>query len=192
MIHGGRDRSVRPPATLDAIAALRAADRLDEDVAGELAETYRLLRTVEHRVQMVEDAQTHLLPAEGQALDNVAQLHGLEDGNALLGQLRPYVERAGELFDGLTPETGARLSNDPDMLKQELKAIGFAEPHSAARHIADWRSAKARSLRSPPAIQAFEAMLPALLSEPTTDTAIGEYVGAVAFEFQGSSIASVP
>jgi glutamate-ammonia-ligase adenylyltransferase len=163
MIHGGRDRSVRRPATLDAIAALRAAGRLEEDVANELAETYRLLRTVEHRVQMVEDAQTHLLPSDRQALDNVARLHGLENGDALLMQLRPHVERAGELFDGLTPDTGTRLSNDPDILKQELKAMGFAEPKSAARHIADWRSAKARSLRSPPAMQAFEAMLPALL-----------------------------
>jgi glutamate-ammonia-ligase adenylyltransferase len=163
MIHGGRDRSVRRSATLDAIAALRAAGRLEEDVANELTETYRLLRTVEHRVQMVEDAQTHLLPSDSQALDNVAQLHGLENGDALLAQLRPHVERAGELFDGLTPDTGARLSNDPDILKQELKAMGFTEPQSAARHIADWRSAKARSLRSPPAIQAFEAMLPALL-----------------------------
>lgn len=163
MIHGGRDRSVRAAATLDGIEALRAAGHLEEDIADELAETYRLLRTVEHRVQMVEDAQTHLLPADLQALDNVAQLHGLNDGDALLGQLRPHVERAGELFDGLTPETGTRLSNDPDMLKQELKTMGFAEPNSAARHIADWRSAKARSLRSPPAMQAFEAMLPALL-----------------------------
>ena len=163
MIHGGRDGSVRAPATLDGIKALRAAGHLEKGVADELAETYRLLRTIEHRVQMVEDAQTHLLPAEPQALDNVARLHGLEDGEALLGQLRPYVDRAGELFDSVTPETGARLSNDPDVLKQELKAMGFADPNSAARHIADWRSAKARSLRSPPAIQAFEAMLPALL-----------------------------
>ena len=163
MIHGGRDASVRAPATLDGIKALRAAGHLEKGVADELAETYRLLRTIEHRVQMVEDGQTHLLPAEPQALDNVARLHGLEDGEALLGQLRPYVDRAGELFDSVTPETGARLSNDPDVLKQELKAMGFADPNSAARHIADWRSAKARSLRSPPAIQAFEAMLPALL-----------------------------
>ena len=163
MIHGGRDGSVRSPATLDGIEALRAAGHLESGVADELAETYRLLRTIEHRVQMVEDGQTHLLPAEPQALDNVAQLHGLDDGEALLGQLRPHVDRAGELFDSVTPETGARLSNDPDVLKQELKAMGFADPNSAARHIADWRSAKARSLRSPPAIQAFEAMLPALL-----------------------------
>ena len=79
MIHGGRDPSVRGPATLDAITALVAAGRLDEETAGELAETYRVLRTIEHRVQMVEDAQTHLLPADPAALDNVARLHGLDE-----------------------------------------------------------------------------------------------------------------
>jgi [glutamine synthetase] adenylyltransferase / [glutamine synthetase]-adenylyl-L-tyrosine phosphorylase len=163
MIHGGRDPSVRAPATLDAIAALLAADRLDEPVAGELAETYRLLRTIEHRVQMVEDAQTHLLPSDAAALDNAAQLHGLADGDALLDLLRPHVERAGEIFDGLEPDSSIRLSNDPDILKEELKTLGFAEPNSALRHIANWRSGKARSLRSPPARQAFDAMLPGLL-----------------------------
>ena len=63
MIHGGRDPSVRAGATLDAIEALLAAGRLDKTMAAELAQAYRLLRTVEHRVQMVDDAQTHLLPA---------------------------------------------------------------------------------------------------------------------------------
>src|SRR5947209_13094891 len=72
MIHGGRDSSVRSPATLDAIAALVAADRLDDQQAAELAAAYRLLRTIEHRVQMIDDAQTHLLPADPAGLDNVA------------------------------------------------------------------------------------------------------------------------
>ena len=163
MIHGGRDVSVRSPATLDAIGALLGAGRLDQVAAGELADAYRLLRTVEHRVQMVNDAQTHLLPAEPAALDNVAQLHGLSDGDALLGLLRPHIAQAGAVFDALAPDTSARLSNDPDILGEELRSLGFADPNSAARHIADWRSGKARSLRSPPAQQAFEAMLPGLL-----------------------------
>jgi glutamate-ammonia-ligase adenylyltransferase len=163
MIHGGRDLSVRAPATLDAIAALVAADRLDGQQADELAGAYRLLRTIEHRVQMVDDAQTHLLPANPAALDNVAQLHGLCDGGALLDLLRPRVERAGAIFDSLAPEGSPRLSNDPDILGRELAQLGFADVEAAARHVADWRSGKARSLRSPPASQAFEAMLPALL-----------------------------
>jgi len=163
MIHGGRDPSVRAPATLDAIAALVAVGRMEPDTARELEEAYRLLRTIEHRLQMVEDAQTHTLPARPDALDNVAELHGLKDGGELLKLLEPKVEEAGRIFDSLSPDEQDRLSNDPDILSRELREMGFAAPEAAARHIADWRSGKPRSLRSPAAQQAFEAMLPPLL-----------------------------
>ena len=163
MIHGGRDPSVRTAATLDAIRALHDAGRLDDAMADELAAAYRLLRTVEHRVQMVEDAQTHLLPADPAALDNVARLHGLDRATELLAELRPHVDAAGRIFDSLSPGERGQLSNDPDLLKKELTAFGFAEPERAAEHVGHWRSGKSRSLRSPAARQAFEAMLPALL-----------------------------
>ena len=163
MIHGGRDTSVRNPATLDAIAALRSAGRLDEAVAADLAETYRLLRTVEHRVQMVNDAQTHLVPSDPAELDNVARLHGLSTGPELVGLLSPHVERAGRLFDELAADDRTRLSNDPEILAAELRGLGYEHPESAIRHIARWRSGKARALRSPAAQDAFEAMLPGLL-----------------------------
>jgi glutamate-ammonia-ligase adenylyltransferase len=163
MIHGGRDPSVRLPATLDAIGALLDAERLDPATGRELAETYRLLRTIEHRVQMVDDAQTHLLPVDPAALDNVAELHGMANGQQLLELLRPHVERAGKVFDSLSPNERRQLSGDPDILRGELKSLGFTDPVAAARHIGDWRSGKARSLRSPPAQQAFEDMLPGLL-----------------------------
>jgi len=163
MIHGGRDPSVRAPATLDAIEALVAAGRLDRAVADDLARTYRLLRTVEHRVQMVEDAQTHLLPSDPEALDNVAQLHGVPNRGVLLEELRPRVEAVGRIFDSLTPDDRTQLSNDADILKTDLSALGFADPEGAARHVSHWRSGKARSLRSPAARQAFEGMLPSLL-----------------------------
>jgi glutamate-ammonia-ligase adenylyltransferase len=163
MIHGGRDPSVRAPATLDAIDALLRAGRLEEAIGHDLADAYRLLRTVEHRVQMVDDAQTHLIPAQPQALDDVAQLHGLGSGSELIGLLHPHTERVGKIFDSLAPEERRQLSNDPDILARELADLGFADPAAAARHIGDWRSGKARSLRSPAAQQAFEAMLPGLL-----------------------------
>jgi glutamate-ammonia-ligase adenylyltransferase len=163
MIHGGRDASVRAPATLEALEALVAAGDLDEGSAGDLADAYRLLRTIEHRVQMVEDAQTHLIPALPEALENVAQLHGLRTGPELIELLRPHVERAGEIFDSLPPDERRQLSNDRDILRRELKQLGFADVEAAARHVAHWRSGKARSLRTSAAQQAFEGMLPALL-----------------------------
>ena len=163
MIHGGRDPSVRAPATLDAIKALLAAGRLDEESGKVLADSYRLLRTIEHRVQMVDDAQTHLIPAQAAALDNVARLHGLRDGASLIELLEPAVEGAGQIFDSLSPDERRRLSNDSKILRSELAQLGFTEVELAARHVAHWRSGKARSLRSPAAQNAFEAMLPGLL-----------------------------
>ena len=163
MIHGGRDPSVRAPATLDALGALQGAGHLSAEDAAALGEAYRLLRTVEHRAQMVEDAQTHLLPRSWEGLDALARLNGTESGHELIEQLRPHVDRAEALFDSLAPDREGRLSNDPAILEDEVRALGFADPQPAIRRIADWRSGKARSLRSPVARNAFEAMLPSLL-----------------------------
>jgi len=165
MIHGGRQLSVRASATLDALDALIKADRIDPKDAEALAAAYRVLRTVEHRVQMIDDAQTHLLPLDREKLDNVARLHGVGNGDELIALLQPHVERAEELFNSLAPDREGRLSSDPDILVDELASLGFADPAVALKRIADWRSGKARSLRSPAARTAFEAMLPPLLRE---------------------------
>lgn len=163
LVHGGRDPLLRPAATLDAIAALERGGHMEPELAADLAEAYRRLRTIEHRVQMIDDQQTHLLPASAEALAGVAQLHGFADGNQLLDWLRPSVERVGKTFDELASDEQQQLPRDPDLLRAELEALGFADPGPAERRIAEWRSARARSLRSPAALGAFEAMLPALL-----------------------------
>ena len=163
MIHGGRDSSVRSPATLDAIADLRSADRLNDADAELLADAYRLLRTIEHRVQMIDDAQTHLLPLQDEALNQVARLHGLAGGGELLEQLERPVARAGEIFDGLAPHGEQRLSASPEGLRSDVQALGLPNPDTAAQRITEWRSGKARALRSPAAQNALEGMLPGLL-----------------------------
>ena len=163
MIHGGRDSSVRVPATMDALAALESAGRIATEDAAGLSAAYRALRNAEHRVQMIADAQTHLVPAEPEVLDQVARLAGMESGKDFLDALRPHVEVAGRAFDSLAAERDERLSNDPDILRQDLRELGFPDPELAARRIGEWRSARARSLRSPAAQSAFEAMLPGLL-----------------------------
>jgi len=165
MIHGGRDASVRAPATLDAIEALRSTSHLSEEDAAALTEAYCLLRTIEHRAQMVEDAQTHLLPLDRDALTGVAKLHGLETGNELIDLLRPHVERVETLFNSLAPAREGRLSADPEILAEELRQIGFDDIGVPMKRIGEWRSGRARSLRTSAAMTAFEAMLPLLLRE---------------------------
>ena len=168
MIHGGRDPSLRVSATMDALAALEQAGWLGASDAAALADAYRLLRTIEHRAQMVDDAQTHLLPVARESLDELARLHGLDDGDGVIALLEPHVARVDSLFGSLGPDGGGKLSNDPDILAEELRQFGFADPSTVLRRIAEWRSGRPRSLRSPAALHAFEAMLPALLKEIAT------------------------
>jgi glutamate-ammonia-ligase adenylyltransferase len=164
LVHGGREPELRVGATLDAIAALEEGGHFKPELADDLAEAYRRLRTAEHRVQMVDDQQTHLLPASQAALDNVAQLHGFAAGPELLGWLRPSVDRVGAVFDELAGSQGERLPANPEQLRDALEELGFPDLDSAIRRISEWRSGRPRSLRSSAAKQAFEAMLPALLA----------------------------
>jgi glutamate-ammonia-ligase adenylyltransferase len=129
-----------------------------------LGDAYRLYRTIEHRLQMIEDRQTHSLPADMPALDGVARLDGLADGVALLDALRPHVERIGALYDGLDPPDDRTLPIDREGLEAALAGAGFAEAGHAADRIAGWRGGGARALRSGPAQAALEAVLPGLVT----------------------------
>ncbi|MEA3036290.1 MAG: [glutamine synthetase] adenylyltransferase / [glutamine synthetase]-adenylyl-L-tyrosine [Sphingomonadales bacterium] len=163
LIHGGREPGLRAPATLDALAALKAAGRIPADAADRLAEAYRLFRTVEHRLQMVDDRQTHTIPADADALDNVARLHGLASGLDLLRLLEGPVHKVATLYDGLAGQEERRLPLSASGLEAHLARAGFDDPIAARLRIDGWRGGKARSLRSPAAQEAFEAMLPVVI-----------------------------
>ncbi len=164
LIHGGREPALRTPATLDALAALAKARRIAVDEATELATAYRLYRTIEHRLQMVEDKQTHGLPRDPAALGNVAALHGLAHGEALIDLLRPHVERVGATYDSLDSGRPGGLPHDHGLLQAELTAAGFPDAVSAGLRIEGWRAGKMRALRTPAAIEALEAVLPGLVA----------------------------
>ena len=162
LIHGGRDPALRAPATRDALAQLAAAGWIAEEQAAALTESYTLLRTIEHRVQMIDDRQTHTLPT-GDALDRVARLHGAADGTALVALLRGPVEQAGRIYDALDEGRSAGLPHEAGALAQALGEAGFGDGDAAAARIADWRAGRYPALRSPAARAALEAVLPVLM-----------------------------
>ena len=162
LIHGGRDPSLRAPATRDALAALSAAGLVPAAEARTVADAYTLLRTIEHRVQMLEDRQTHALP-EGEALERVARLHGLRSAGELLDLLRPPVAAVGRLYDSVEADARPALPLDPVSLERALAEAGFEEAEAAAARITAWRGGAYPALRSPAARQGLEAALPGLL-----------------------------
>jgi len=163
LIYGGREPSLRQPATVAALAALAEAGRVDQAIADELSQAYRLYRAIEHRLQMVEDQQTHRLPRDPAALDAVARLHGLGGGGELLAQLAPHVEAVGAQYDTLLGDGAAGLPRDAARLETVLAAAGFPQPAVARARIEGWRGAHARVLRSAAAQSALEAVMPALI-----------------------------
>jgi [glutamine synthetase] adenylyltransferase / [glutamine synthetase]-adenylyl-L-tyrosine phosphorylase len=163
LIHGGRDPDLRVAATTQALASLARAGRIDSGEAETLTSAYRLYRTIEHRLQMVDDLQTHSLPSDPGALSEVARLHGLADGAELLALLAPHVEAVGRIYDALDGAAVEALPTDPEGLANALAQAGFPDSTAPTLRIAEWRSGRVRALRSPAALDALEAVLPRLI-----------------------------
>ena len=101
-ILGGRRPLLRAPATPDALEALRARGTLDADTAEALAAAYAHHRTLEHRLQMIDDAQTQTLPPPGQQRARLAALMGVDEPT-LLGMLAHHRRVVAAAFERTLP-----------------------------------------------------------------------------------------
>ncbi len=169
LIHGGRNPALRLRGTRATLDALAAAGIIAAEDAALLGTSYDRLRTVEHRLQMVADRQTHSLPLDPTALDGVAQLDGLPNGAALVSELAAITDAVGARYDALIAASpGAATLATPaargDALAAELAGLGFSKPKQLAERIAGWSSGKLRGLRSDAARAAYDAIQPQLLA----------------------------
>gem|GEM_PF-70011 len=148
LISGGRDPDLRVRGTVEGLGQLAAKGWIKADVADALSDHYRFARTVEHRVQMVRDTQTHQLPVTDDGFDCLAAMIDMD-----------RVDLEEELVNRLSAVHG--------------ETEGFFAPHSAhpepeAPEIdpamrARWRSYPA--LRSQRGAALFERIEPVLLSQ---------------------------
>lgn len=171
LIHGGRNPAIRLRGTRATLDALAQCGVIAADDAVLLGESYDRLRTIEHRLQMVADQQTHSLPADPAALDSVARLDGLPDGRALVEELTRITDAVGERYDALLAASSGSgavqvpaLPSEGDALADELARLGFSEPAQLAERIAGWTSGRMRALRTDAARSAFFAIQPQLLA----------------------------
>jgi glutamate-ammonia-ligase adenylyltransferase len=148
LVHGRTDEQVRSGATLTALEQLAAGGYVGREDARHLAEAYRWLRTVEHRLQLHRLLRTHLLPAadDAEGLRRLARALGhRRDAVASFARERArYTREVRRLHEKLfyrpllsavarLPADQARLT--PAAAKARLEALGFAEPAVALRHI---------------------------------------------------------
>ncbi|MBN6150815.1 bifunctional [glutamate--ammonia ligase]-adenylyl-L-tyrosine phosphorylase/[glutamate--ammonia-ligase] adenylyltransferase [Xanthomonas sp. AmX2] len=191
LIRGGREATLRERRLLPALQALVQAQQVAPADGAALAQAYRFLRRVENRLQMLGDAQTHVLPAGEEARARIALGLGYEDWEALRVALAAQRARVADEFAALlaprvpsaTPDALSaywRALPDGDDA-QTLAAAGFADADGAHRSLHDFaQSLGVRSL-SDNARTRLDRVLPALLQaaarSPQPDAALKRLLG---------------
>ena len=99
LIAGGRDASLRDRTTVGGLAALAVKGWVPDDLATEMTTLYRAHRELEHRLQMVNDAQTHVMPATSEGVARIAAFSG-QSGANFRRDLLDRLQRTDRLTDG--------------------------------------------------------------------------------------------
>ncbi|MFC5550812.1 bifunctional [glutamate--ammonia ligase]-adenylyl-L-tyrosine phosphorylase/[glutamate--ammonia-ligase] adenylyltransferase [Massilia aerilata] len=160
LIRGGRDPALRERSTRKTLRLLAERELLTADTVERLLEAYTFLRNLEHRLQYLEDAQTHTLPASPEDRQTVARMMGLPDEAALLARLDEQRVFVAAQFDAIfadkADKTGgdqaepAATMSDPEnseAIAQQLASLGFDRPQeAAARLVATWQAPRLQTL----------------------------------------------
>jgi [glutamine synthetase] adenylyltransferase / [glutamine synthetase]-adenylyl-L-tyrosine phosphorylase len=146
LVHGRVDETVRGPSTLTALAALAAGGYVGRDDAASLDRAYRLLRALEHRLQLFRLRRTHLMPTGESDLRRLGRQlgHRVDPAQGLQREWQARAREVRRLHERLfyRPLLGAvaQLSTDEVRLTtsaatSRLLALGYRNPGGALRHL---------------------------------------------------------
>ncbi|MDG3040138.1 glutamine-synthetase adenylyltransferase [Roseicyclus marinus] len=133
LVAGGRDPSLRSRRTVGALAALAEAGWIPPEVAGELTDLYAHHREIEHRVQMIDDAQTHDLPKSSQGFDRLARLCGEGDTQAFRDRLAARIRRVEHLTGDLFQPTRGGTTPSLEITEAEAEIMARWPSYPALR-----------------------------------------------------------
>ncbi|CUW40559.1 Glutamate-ammonia-ligase adenylyltransferase [Magnetospirillum sp. XM-1] len=180
LIWGGRQPEMRVSGTLEALHALAAAGHVTPEVVADMEAAYRYLRTLEHRLQMVDDKQTQTLPTNPHVLAEIAAFMGAADVEAFSADLTAHLQKVEHHYAGLfedAPPLGAGGNlvftggeNDPETV-HTITEMGFTNADAVCSTIRGWHHGRVRATRSTRARELLTELTPALLSALATTTA---------------------
>ncbi|HVH22804.1 MAG TPA: bifunctional [glutamine synthetase] adenylyltransferase/[glutamine synthetase]-adenylyl-L-tyrosine phosphorylase, partial [Pseudonocardia sp.] len=146
LVHGRVDERLRVRATLPALKALVDNGYVGREDGKGFALSYRFLRALEHRIQLFNLRRTHILPDNEDDLRRLGRSLGYADPvNELISTWRHTAQGVRRLHERLfysplldtvsrIPLHELRLTTDAAL--DRLKALGYADPKAALRHIA--------------------------------------------------------
>ncbi|MEO5680734.1 MAG: bifunctional [glutamine synthetase] adenylyltransferase/[glutamine synthetase]-adenylyl-L-tyrosine phosphorylase, partial [Acidimicrobiales bacterium] len=181
LVHGRADEALRTPSTFAALAELAVAGYVGSEDARLLAEAYTFLRVVEHRLQLVDEAQVHAVPTQAAALLHLARVLGFRDDERTTAVARFEAELVGhqaiarsiherlffrpllEAFTTTTPgpsgpsERGTPAPLTIEAARERLSALGFTDAERTRQAVLELTRGMRRASRL------MSALLPLLL-----------------------------
>jgi glutamate-ammonia-ligase adenylyltransferase len=144
VVRGGQFPELRTRPTLSALPRLTKANLMPPATAQALADAYDFLRRVEHRIQYLDDQQTHVLPAQDHDLDWIASAMGYARVPEFLNQLDSHRELVAQEFDALLGGGAEQECKSCNGGKTAAPVPGFDElleqlPDDLRARVASWR-----------------------------------------------------
>ena len=174
LIAGGRQPDLRVRDTLTALKALQARGWIEAAAVTDLEKAYTYLRRLEHRLQMIDDEQTHDMPVTEEGLLRVARFSGYDDAGTFSQDLVRVLETVERYYAGLfedAPELTRAGSNmvfagatdDPNTLL-ELTKLGYSQPEQVLAIVRSWHHGRTPAVRSPRARERLTEVQPMLIA----------------------------
>jgi glutamate-ammonia-ligase adenylyltransferase len=173
LIWGGRMPVARVSQTLRALDVLTELNFVKPEVRDDLARTYRYLRKLEHRLQMVGDQQTQKMPTTREDLAHIGMFMGHTDADAFIAEVEAALRIVETHYAGLFEDAPSLAvegnlvftgtEDDPDTLAT-LRRLGYQEPATVTQMVRGWHHGRYRATRSNRARQLLTEVIPPLLT----------------------------
>ena len=178
LIRGGRDRSLQIKPTLHVLKLLAEKSQLSRDAEVELATAYEFLRRLEHRLQYLDDAQTHNLPGKDEDRELVAQAMGFGSFAAMGMELDDHRQNVARHFEAVFADPNGHehkldgvwnKGSDESQSSQHatLTKLGFHDAAAACARLAAIRGGARYQQLSEAARGRFDALVPRLIEAAT-------------------------
>jgi len=165
LLHAGRHPSLRLHGTIEALKELTNLGMISDDQCVRLIEAYEYLRTLEHRIQMVDDAQTHDLSVDPGQLTRLATFMSCSTTGKMVEELKLHTHNVSNIYDSLLPDHGVtdEQGYSENELEETLTSLGYDNAPTAVSLVEAWRRGRHLALRTARAKALLEKCLPKLL-----------------------------
>lgn len=178
LVNAGTRPQLQYRNSLRMLQLLQAEGLVEAEEQQQLSDAYRFLRTVEHRIQIVQEQQTHSLPVRPAELLALARRSGFADSESFSAELERHRQCVNNIFKDLFHSTEEDLQqmrpevnfifdleSDPDLVKDLLEEKGFSNPDGAYQSLNLLRGGDPHKRLTERGRRCLEKLAPLLLGE---------------------------